>query len=82
MHDNQHLLDEGEHDTENYQGRGWCYLPKAEADNTNRGLDNFQYHAITSFNKCFITHWYHYLNSTGCERAQPIICRYDVTSTG
>ena len=53
----------------------------AEADNTNRGLDNSQYHAITSFNKCFISHWYHYLNSTGCERAQPIICRYDVTST-
>ena len=31
------------HDSENYQGRGLCYLPKpkAEADNTNRGLDNF-----------------------------------------
>ena len=37
------LLDEVEHDSENYQGRGLCYLPKpkAEADNTNRGLDNF-----------------------------------------
>ena len=41
------------HDTENYQGRGLFYLlkPKAEADNTNRGLDNSQYHEITSFNK-------------------------------
>ena len=39
---NKQLLDE-EHDSENYQGRGLCYLPKpkAEADNTNRGLDNF-----------------------------------------
>ena len=41
--DNKQLLDEVEHDSENYQGRGLCYLPKpkAEADNTNRGLDNF-----------------------------------------
>ena len=41
--DNKQLLDELEHDSENYQGRGLCYLPKpkAEADNTNRGLDNF-----------------------------------------
>ena len=40
---NKQLLDEVEHDSENYQGRGLCYLPKpkAEADNTNRGLDNF-----------------------------------------
>ena len=37
------------------------------ADNTNWGLDNSQYHAIASFNQCFIAHWYHYLNSTGCE---------------
>ena len=41
--DIKQLLDEVEHDSENYQGRGLCYLPKpkAEADNTNRGLDNF-----------------------------------------
>ena len=41
--DNKQLLDEVEHDSENYQGRGLCYLPKpkAEADNTNRGVDNF-----------------------------------------
>ena len=41
--DNKQLLDEVEHDSENYQGRGLCYLPKpkAEADNTNWGLDNF-----------------------------------------
>ena len=40
---NKKQLDEVEHDSENYQGRGLCYLlkPKAEADNTNRGLDNF-----------------------------------------
>ena len=40
---NKQLLDEVEHDSENYQGRGLCYLPKpkAEADNTNRVLDNF-----------------------------------------
>ena len=46
-------MDEVEHDTENYQGRGLCCLPKpkAEADNTHRGLVNSQYHAITSFNK-------------------------------
>ena len=35
------LWDEVEHDSENYQGQGLCYLPKAEADNTNQGLDNF-----------------------------------------
>ena len=36
-------MDEVKHDSENYQGRGLCYLPKpkAEADNTNRDLDNF-----------------------------------------
>lgn len=35
-----------------------CYLtkPQAEADNTNRGLDNFRYHAKTKFNNCSITH--------------------------
>ena len=29
----------------NYYGRGLCYLPKtkAEADNTNRGLNNSSY---------------------------------------
>ena len=34
------LLDEVEHDILCYQRRGLCYLPKpkAEADNTNRGL--------------------------------------------
>ena len=43
MYNNKQLLDEVEHDSENYQGRGLCYLPKpkAEADNTNQGLDNF-----------------------------------------
>ena len=30
-------------DMRNYEGRGVCYLPKAEANNTNRGLDNFSY---------------------------------------
>ena len=41
--DIKQLLDEVEHDSENYQGRGLCHLPKpkAEADNTNRGLHNF-----------------------------------------
>ena len=34
------LLDEVEHDSENYQERGYLPKPKAEADNTNRGLDN------------------------------------------
>ena len=26
--------------------------PKAEVDNTNRGLDNSRYHAKTEFNNC------------------------------
>jgi hypothetical protein len=39
---------------ENYQGRGLCYPPKPEAENTNRGLDNSQYHAKTESNNCFI----------------------------
>ena len=53
---NKQLLDEVEHDSENYQGRGLCYLPKpkAEADNTNRGLDNFAIMQNTESNKCFI----------------------------
>ena len=29
------LLDEVEHDIMNYQNPGLCYLPKAEADNTD-----------------------------------------------
>ena len=37
---NKQLLDEVEHDIENYQGRSLHYPPKAEVDNTNRGLDN------------------------------------------
>ena len=34
---NKQLLDEVEHDSENCQGRGLCYLPmpKAEVDNTS-----------------------------------------------
>ena len=28
--------------------------PKAEVDNTNRGLDNSRYHAKTESNNCFI----------------------------
>ena len=41
------LLDEVEHDSENYQGLGLCYPPQpsASADNTNLGLDNSRYHA-------------------------------------
>ena len=41
---------------DNYQGQGLCYppKPKAEVDNTNRGLDNSRHHAKTEFNNCFI----------------------------
>ena len=54
--DNKQLLNEVEHDIENYQGRGLRYPPKSKAsvDNTNRGLDNCRYHAKTGFNNCFI----------------------------
>ena len=51
------LLDEIEHaDSENYEARGLRYLPKskAEADNTNRGLNNSRNQAKTEFNNCFI----------------------------
>ena len=50
------LLSEVEHDIENYQARGLRYRPKpkAEVDNTNRGLDNCRYHAKTDFKNCFI----------------------------
>ena len=53
---NKQLLNEVEHDIENYQGRGLRYppKPKAEVDNSNRGLDNSRYHAKTEFNNCFI----------------------------
>ena len=44
---NKQLLNEVEHDIENYQGRGLRY-------HTNQGLDNSRYHAKTEFNtkKC------------------------------
>ena len=37
MNVNKQLLDEVEHDSDNYQGQSLSYLPKpkAEADNTN-----------------------------------------------
>ena len=53
------MVDEVEHDGENYRGRGLCYLPKpkADADNTsNLGLDNSRYHAKTDFNHFFFVH--------------------------
>ena len=55
-------MDEIEHDSENYEARGLRYLPKpkAEADNTNRGLNNSRYHAKTEFNNCFIIQLYNY----------------------
>ena len=56
------LLNEVEHDIENYEGRGLrrrrlriakkrIMKDEAEVDNTNRGLDNSRYHAKT---ECFI----------------------------
>ena len=53
---NKQFSNEVEQDMRNYQGRGLCYLPKskAEADYTNRGLNNFSYPARTEFNNCFI----------------------------
>ena len=50
------LLNEVEHDIENYQGRGLPYPPKPKAgiDSTIQGLDNSRYHAKTEFNNCFI----------------------------
>ena len=44
----------------NYEGRGVSCLPKpkAEADNTNRGLNNFSYLTRTEFNDCFIIYLY------------------------
>ena len=35
QYNNKQLLDEVEHDIMNYQNRCLCYLPKAEADNTD-----------------------------------------------
>ena len=52
-----------EHDNENYQGRGLCYLPKprTEADNTNQGLDiNSRYHAKIESNKTFYFEAYNF----------------------
>ena len=34
------LLNEAEHDIKNYPDQGPCYLPKAEADNIDRCVDN------------------------------------------
>ena len=44
----------------NYLGRGLCYLPKpkAEADNTNGGLNNSSYPTRTEFNNRFIIYLY------------------------
>ena len=52
--DNKQSLNEVEQDMRNYKDRGLCYLPKAEADNTNRDLNNSSYPARTEFNNCFI----------------------------
>ena len=43
------LLNEVEWDMRNIKARGLCYLPKpkAEADNTNRGLNNSSYRTRT-----------------------------------
>ena len=38
-YNNKQLLDEAAH-IQNYPDRGQCYLPKAEADSIDRGLDN------------------------------------------
>ena len=56
--DNQQLLGEFEHNIKNYQSQCLPYLPKLKAgeDNTNGGLDNSSYHAITQFYYCFIMH--------------------------
>ena len=56
MNNNKQLLNEVEHGIEDYQAQGLHYppKPKAEVDNTNRGLDNCRYHAKTEFNNCFI----------------------------
>ena len=53
--ENKQLLNEVEHDIDNYQGRGLRYppKPKAEVDNANGDLDNSRYHAKTEFNNCF-----------------------------
>ena len=50
------LWDVAEYDSENYQGRGLCYLPKpkAETDNANRGLDDSRCHAKTESNNCLL----------------------------
>ena len=58
---NKQLLNEVEHDIENYQGQGLCYppKPKAEVVNTNRGFDNSRYHAKTEFSNCFIMYSKH-----------------------
>ena len=52
VNNNKQLFNEVEHDIENYQGQGLHYppKPKAEVDNTNRGLDNCRHHAKTEFN--------------------------------
>ena len=51
------LLDEAEYDMKNYADQGGCYppKPKAEVDNTLRGLHNSSYHTKAEFNNCFIS---------------------------
>ena len=68
------LLNEVEWDMRDYQGRGLCYLPKpkAEADNTNRGLNNSSYPTRTEFNNCFII--YLYLQTFPLKK--PVICTF------
>ena len=52
MHIKQLLNERVEYDIEIYQGQGLFIM--AEVNNTNRGLDKFQYHTKTKFNNCFI----------------------------
>ena len=48
--------------------------PKAEKDNTNRGLSNFSYPAKTELNNCFII--YLYLDRTQSKR---LLCKQDAS---
>jgi hypothetical protein len=62
-------LNEVEYDIQIDQGRALSFPPKAEVDNTNRGLDNSRYHTKTEINKCFIIY------SKVREKAKPFCLR-------
>ena len=68
---------EAEQDMKNSADQGGCYQqrPKAEVDNTLRGLQNSSYPTQAEFNNCFIIHSKYFLLLKGVSPLRPLFFR-------